>query len=109
MPSSQRVYDAVGENPMGSSTAGGSRDERSSLHCTKYYQSGTWNVRGMSLGKLEIVKREMIRAYIDILGISELHWKGNNHFQSDRFVAYFSGNDSVRRKEVAFIATKRVA
>ena len=62
----------------------------------------------MSLGKLEIVKRKMIRAYIDILGIRELRWKGNSQFQSDRFVVYFSGNASVRRKTVAFIANKRV-
>ena len=73
VPSSQGVYDAVGKNPVGSPRADGFRDERSSLRCTKYYQIGTWNVRGMSLGKLEIVKREMNRTYTDILGISELH------------------------------------
>ena len=62
----------------------------------------------MSFGKLEIVKREMNRTYIDILGISELHWTGSGHFQSHRFTVYFSGNDSVRRKGVAFIASKRM-
>ena len=90
-------------------TAGDSRDERSSLRCTKYYQIGTWNIRDMSLGKLEIVKQEMIRTYIDILGIGELHWKGTGQFQSDRFVVYFPGNVSVRRKRVAFIASKRIS
>ena len=109
VPSSQGVYDAVGKNPVGSPRADGFRDERSSLRCTKYYQIGTWNVRGMFLGKLEIVKREMNRTYIDILGISELHWTGSGQFQSDRFTVYFSGNDSVRRKGVAFITSKRVA
>ena len=94
---------------MGSPTADGSLDERSSLCCTKDYQIGTWTIKGMSFDKLEIVKPEMIRTYIDILGISELHWKGNGQFQSDRFAVYFSKNDSVRRKGVAFIASKRVA
>ena len=108
-PSSQDVYDAVEKDPMGNSTADGFRDESSSLRCTKYYQIGTRNVRDVSLGELEIVKREMIRTYIDILGISVLHWKGNDQFQSDRFVVYFSGNENVRRKGVAFIASKRVA
>ena len=105
----KELYDAVGKNPVGSPTADGFRDESSSLRCTKYYQIGMWNVRRMSLGKLEIVKREMNRTYIDILGISELHWTESGHFQSDRFTIYFPGNDSVRRKGVAFIASKLVA
>lgn len=109
VPSSQGVYDAIGGNPIGSPIADGARDERSSLRCTKYYQIGTWNVRGMSLGKLEIVKQEMIRTDVDILGTSELHWTGSGQFQSDEFVVYFSGNDNVRRKGVAFIASKRLA
>ena len=57
---SQAVYDAVGRNPVGSPTAGGFRDERSSLRCMKHYQIRTWNARGMSLGKLEIVKLRMV-------------------------------------------------
>ena len=40
------------------------------------YCIGTWNVRSMNQGKLEVVKREMARANIDILGISELKWTG---------------------------------
>ena len=107
--SSQGVYDTVRENPMESPTVNGSRDKRSSVRSAKYYQIRTWNARGMSLGKLEIVKREMIRTHIDILDITELHRTGNGQFQTDGFVVYFSGNDSVRRKEVTFIASKWVA
>ena len=92
-------------NPAADST----RDKRISVRCTKFYQIGNWNVRGMFLGKLEIVKREMSRIYIDIFDISELHWTGNDQFQTNKFVVYFSGNGRVRRKGVIFIASKQVA
>ena len=98
VPSSQGVYDVVEKNAVSSPMVDGLPEERSTRRCTKYYQIGTWNVRNISLGKLEIVKREMNRTYIDIVGISELHWTGSGQFQSNRFTVYFSGNDSVRRE-----------
>ena len=47
------------------------------------YCIGTWNVRSMSQGKLEVVKQEMARVNVDILGISELKWTGMSEFNSD--------------------------
>ena len=70
---------------------------------------GTWNIRSMYQGKLDIVKREMIGTGISILGISELCWTGLGHFQSDEHKVFYSGNESVRRNGVAFICSKQVA
>ena len=51
--------------------------DRSKVRCCKeQYCIGTWNVRSMNQGKLEVVKQEMARVNIDILGISELKWTG---------------------------------
>uniref|UniRef100_W5MT28 Reverse transcriptase domain-containing protein n=1 Tax=Lepisosteus oculatus TaxID=7918 RepID=W5MT28_LEPOC len=62
----------------------------------KTHKISTWNVRGMSQGKLDIIKREMIRLNIDLLGISELHWKDNSHFQLDVSVYYSGHQDTFR-------------
>ena len=51
--------------------------------CKGKYWIGTWNVRSMNQGKLEVVKQEMARVNIDILGISELKWPGMGEFNSD--------------------------
>ena len=51
--------------------------------CKEQYCIGTWNVRSMNQGKLEVVKQEMARVNIDILGISELRWTGMGEFNSD--------------------------
>ena len=51
--------------------------------CEEQYHIGTWNVRSMNQGKLEVVKQEMVRVNISILGISELKWTGMEEFTSD--------------------------
>ena len=51
--------------------------------CKEQYCIGTWNVRSMNQGKLEVDKQEMARMNIDILGISELKWTGMGEFNSD--------------------------
>ena len=72
------------------------------------YCTGTWNVRSMNQGKLEVVKQEMARVNIDILGISELKWTGMGEFNSfDRYI-YYCGQESLRRTRVALIVNKRV-
>ncbi|XP_029655415.1 craniofacial development protein 2-like [Octopus sinensis] len=71
------------------------------------HKIATWNVRGLSSGKLDIVKSEMRRLNIDLLGISEVHWKNNGCFQSDDFVIYYSGNEHMKRNAVAFITSKK--
>ena len=61
----------------------------------------------MNQGKLEVAKQEMARVNINILGISELKWKGN--FNSDDHFIYYCGQESLRRKRVAIRVSKRVS
>ena len=61
----------------------------------------------MNQGKLEVVKQEMARVNIDILGISELRWTGMGKFNSDDHYIYY-GQKSLRRNGVAIIVNKRV-
>ena len=74
----------------------------------KQYSIGTWDVRSMSQGKLEVVKQEMARANIDILGISELKSTGMGEFNSDDHYIYYYRQESLRRNGVAIIVNKRV-
>ena len=67
--------------------------ERSKVLCCKeQYCIETWNVRSMSQGKLEVVKQEMARVNIDILGISELKWTGMGEFNSEDHYIYYCGH-----------------
>ena len=82
---------------------------RSKVRCCKeQYCIGTWNVRSMNQGKLEVVKEEMARVNIDILGISELKWTGMGEFNSDDHYIYYCGQESLRRNRVALTVNKRV-
>ena len=83
--------------------------DRSKVQCCKeQYCIGTWNVRSMNQGKLEVVKQEMPRVNIDILGISELKWTGMGEFNSDDHYIYYCGQGSLRRNGVAIMVNKRV-
>ena len=62
----------------------------------------------MNQGKLEVVKQEMARVNVDILGISELKWTGMGEFNSDDHYFYYWGQESLRRKGVAIMVNKRV-
>ena len=62
----------------------------------------------MNQGKLEVIKQEMTRANVDILGISELKWTGMGEFNSDDHYVYYCGQESLRRNAVAIIVNKRV-
>ena len=62
----------------------------------------------MNQGKLEVVKQEMARVNMDILGISELKWTGMGEFTSDDHYIYHCGQESLRRNGVASIVNKRV-
>ena len=62
----------------------------------------------MNQGKLEVVKQEMARAYINILGISEVKWNGMDEFNSDNHYIYYCGQESLRRNGVAIMVNKRV-
>ena len=72
------------------------------------YCIGTWNVRSMNQGKLEMVKQGMARMNINILGISELKWTGMGEFNSDGHYIYYCGQESLRRNGVAIIVNRRV-
>ena len=62
----------------------------------------------MNQGKLEVVKQEMARVSVDILGISELKWTGMGEFNSDDQYIYYCGQESLRRKGVAIIVNKKI-
>ena len=62
----------------------------------------------MNQGKLEVVKQEMARASVDILGISEIKWTGMGEFTSDDHYIYYCGQESLRRNGVAIRVNKRV-
>ena len=62
----------------------------------------------MNQGKLEVVKQEMARVNIGILGISELKWTGMGEFNSDDHYIYYCGQESLRRNGVAIMVNKRV-
>ena len=67
----------------------------------------TWNVRSMNQGKLEVVKQEMARVNVNILGISQLKWTGMGEFNSDDHYIYYCGQVD-RRNGVAIMVNKRV-
>ena len=62
----------------------------------------------MNQGKLEVVKQEMARVNIDILGISELKWTGMGEFNSDGHYIYYCGQESLRRNGGAIMVNKRI-
>ena len=68
--------------------------------CKEQYCIGTWNVRSMNQGKLEVVKQEMAKVNTDILGISKLKWTGMGEFNSDDHYIYYCGQESLRRNGV---------
>ena len=81
--------------------------DRSKVRCCKEQHCiGTWNVRFMNQGKLEVVKQEMARVNIDILGISKLKWTGMGKFNSDDHYIYYCGQESLRRNGVAIIVNR---
>ena len=83
--------------------------DRSKVRCCKeQYCIGTWNVRFMNQGKLEVVKQEMARVIVDILGIRELKWTGMGEFNADDHYIYYCGQESLRRNGVAIMVNKRV-
>ena len=82
---------------------------RSMVRCCKeQYCIGTWNVRSMNQGKLAVVKQEMARVNVDILGISKLKWTGMGEFNSDDRYIYYCGQKSLKRNGAAIMINKRV-
>ena len=79
-------------------------------YCKEQYCIGTWNVRSMNQGKLEVVKQEMARVNVDnsVVEISELKWTGMGEFNSDDHYIYYCRQESLRRNGVAIMVNKRV-
>ena len=75
--------------------------------CKEQYCTGTWNIRSLNQGKLDMVKQEMARENIDILEISELKWIEMGEFNSDDHCIYYFGQESLRRNGIALIVNKR--
>ena len=67
--------------------------------CKEQYCIGTWNVRSMNQGKLEVVEQEMARVNIDILGINELKWTGIGEFNSDDHISTIVGKNPLEEME----------
>ena len=83
--------------------------DRSKVQCSKeQYCTGTWNVRSMNQGKLEVVKQEMARVNVYILVISKLTWTGMGEFNSDDHYIYYCGEESLRRHGEDIMVNKRV-
>ena len=81
----------------------------SNVPCYKErYCRGTWKVRSMNEGKLELVKQEMAKVKTDILGISKLKWTGMGEFNSDYHYIHYCGQESLRTNGIAIIVNKRV-
>ena len=83
--------------------------DRSKIRCCKeQYCIRTWNVRSMNQGKFEVVKQEMARVNVDILGIIKLKWTGMGEFNSDDHYIYYCGQESLRRNGVAITVNRIV-
>ena len=91
-------------HPFVDVTADGSK-----VRCYKeQYCIGTWNVRSVNQGKLEVVKQEMARVNVNFLGISELKWTGMGELNSDDHYIYYCRQESLRRNGVAIMVNQRV-
>ena len=81
--------------------------DRSKVQCNKeQYCIGTFNDRSINQGKLEVVKQEMARVNVGILGIRELKWTGMGEFNSDDHYIYYCEQESLRRNRVAIMVNK---
>ena len=74
--------------------------------CKEKYCIEAWNVMSMNQGKLEVVKQEMARVNVNILGISKLKWTEMGEFNSDKHYIYYCGQESLRRNGVAIVVNK---
>ena len=74
--------------------------------CKEQHCIGTWNIKAKNQSKLQVVKQEMARVNIDILGISELKWTAMRKLNSDDYYVYYVRQESLRRNGVAIIVNK---
>ena len=103
-PERMKRWSQSKNNPVVGVTGDGGK-----VQCYKeQYCIGTWMVRSMNQGKLEVIKQEMARGNVNILGIGKLRRTGMGEFNSDDHYIYNCGQESLRKNEVAIIVNKRV-
>ena len=85
-----------------------SGDESKVRCCKEQCCTGTWNLRSMNQGKLDMIKQKMVKVNIDTLGISELKRTGMGELSSDDHYIYYCGQESFRRNGVGLIFNRRV-
>ena len=76
--------------------------------CKEQHCIGTWNVRSINQGKLEVINQEMVSVNVNILGISKLKWTGMGEFNSDAHHIYYCRQEFLRRNGVAIIVNKTI-
>ena len=96
-------------NPKGGSVADRTGKQRLNLSCKKKMKIGTWNVRSMQSGKLDIIQREMNRLDISVMGLSETRWKGQGHFNWNGYRIIMSGQTGKGRNGVAIMCDRTSA
>ena len=77
----------------------GTGDRRKVQCCKEQYCIGTWNVRSINQGKLEVIEQKMVRVNVDILGISELKWTGMGEFNSMTIISTTTGKNPLEEME----------
>ena len=105
---SPRKNEAPGPKRKGYSVVDVSGDENKIWCCKEQYFMGTWNIRSMNQGKLDMVKQDMVRININILGSSELRWMGMGKFNSNDRYIYYCGQESQRSNGVILIINKGI-
>ena len=104
-----RKNEAAGSKWKQHSVVDVSGDESKIQCCKEQYCIGTWSARSMNQGKLDVVKQEMSRLNVNILGIIELKWTGMGGFNSNNHYIYYCGQESLGRNGVvAPTVNKRV-
>ena len=107
----QGINDAVTLKPSGRVGADNPKDSAVRRNLWKStLKLGTWNVRTMNHGNLDILTKELERNKVDLIGLAETRWTGKGHFTTDsKHVVYFSGKESRREYGVAFVANPHIA
>ena len=111
-PSNAGQDDGCGPNPAsGSLQFDGTRQERSGISLRRQTTAGTWNVQGMTQGKMTVVEREMERCDLEVMGIAEHWWLGQGRFSTaEGSTIMYSGKESGRRSAgVAFMVNRETS
>ena len=101
--------EATGPKPKGRPAVDMAMKQRLDMSCKKSMKVGTWNVRSMQSGKMDIIQKEMGRMDIAILGLCETRWKGKGHFRWNGFKIVMSGQEERGRNGVAIMCDRKSA